>query len=362
MVALARKVGTRRHSLSLALALLLALTLVPAARAERKPSPELRFRITLAPDSITVGDPILAKIEAEAPNGASLLLPQFADSVGPFTVLSADHIVRANKNERALLTQEVKLTLFEAGEAEFPALPLLWVRADGETLSASSTPSRVRVGSLLEPELAKQAKTGQPATPDASFLRGVKGVVSLGRPTWWIWAAGAALLALIGFLLWRRFGRRTLAAIAPPLPPPVAPEIAFETGLDALLAGGFLDRGELKEFYLELSRLLRVFLEDRFHWTAVEGTRLEILEAAERAGFTKGDQDWLGTWLLAGDMVKFARGDRLLTEAREDAESSRAWVRRIVREALDRDRAARVAETAPMSEAPAPPLPTEVPR
>lgn len=331
------------------LALMLLASALGVAQASRAPSAELRFKVTLAPDSITVGDPISLRIEAEAPNAATLLLPQFADSIGPFVVLSADPIVRANRAGRALLTQEVKVTLFAPGRFEFPPLPLLWVRGADDTLVANSNATPVRVGSLLDAELKKSAKGGPAKALDLSFLRGVKGVVSLGPERWWFWLAGGLLVAAIAFLLWRRFGRRAAAVFVPPPPPPVAPEVAFERGLDALLAGELLGRPDLKDFYVELSRLLRVYLEDRFRWQAVEGTRSEILDEAARAGFSLDDQRWLGTWLEAGDLVKFAKGERLLEEARQDAESARGWVRRIALEALDRTRG-----TLPAAELPPP--------
>ncbi len=343
----------------------LALTVVGAASASRVPSAELRFAIAVSPDSILVGDPITARVEIETPDGATLLLPQFADSVGPFTVLSAEPIERRTKGGRAVLIQSVQLTLWEPGRATLPALPLLWARGPEDTLVAYSTPVEVRVGSVLAPELAKQSKGGAAPPVDLSLLRGLKGVVSLGGIPWWVWLLIAAALGAGGYALWQWLRARRAVPIEAPAPPKVAPEVAFERGLDALLAGGSLERGMLKEFYLDLSQLLRRYLEERFTWSAVEATRLEVLEWAARRGFTAEDQKWLGTWLQAGDLVKFARGERLLAEAKDDAEAARGWVRRISRSPLVAAEApvATTGGAAPPSSAPpAPPRSAEVPR
>ena len=90
-----------------------------------------------------------------------------------------------------------------------------------------------------------------------------------------------------------------------------------------------------------------------------------MLEWAARRGFTAEDQQWLGTWLQAGDLVKFARGERLLAEAKDDAEAARGWVRRISRSRLVAAEApvATTGVAAPPSSAPpAPPRSAEVPR
>lgn len=344
---------------------LLALTFVCTAQASRVPSTELRFAIAVAPDSILVGDPITARVEVEAPDGATLLLPQFADSVGPFTVLSAESIERSAKAGRVLLRQSVQLTLWEPGRATLPALPLLWARGPEDTLVAYSAPVEVRVGSVLAPELAKQAKGGQPPSLDLSLMRGLKGVVSLGGIPWWVWLLVAALIGALAYALWQRLRARRAVPVEAPPPPKVAPEVAFERGLDALLAGGSLERGMLKEFYLDLSQLLRRYLEDRFSWSAVEATRLEVLEWAAGRGFAVEDQQWLGTWLQAGDLVKFARGERLLAEAKDDAEAARGWVRRISRGPLvgGSDPAAMPGPNVPPPVAvPPPPRSVEAPR
>lgn len=318
-------------------ALALALTAVDAD-AERIPSPELRFKVTIPADSITLGDPIPVRIEAEAPESGTLLLPQFADSVGPFTVLSAGLIERTSEHGRRTLTQQVVLTLFSTQGGMLPALPLLWVRADGDTAVAYSEPRAVGVRNLLEGDAR-----------DLSKLRDVKGVVGLGGPWAWIWIAGTFVLLGLGIWLWRRYGRKGVEAVLPPPLPPVAPELAFERDLAFLLEKGYVERGELKEYYVELSQLLRRYLEDRFAFPAVEATRSEVLAVvAQRPVFSTEDRRFLAGWLEAGDLVKFARGERLLKEAFDDAEAARRWVRTISENA--RRPADRAASAPPIAE------------
>ncbi len=121
--------------------------------------------------------------------------------------------------------------------------------------------------------------------------------------------AGAGLLAYVLV----RFLRRER-----PPPPPVPPhEIAYRE-LEWLLGQGFIDRGELKEFFFHLSRILREYIENRFGLRAPELTTEEFLEElarSKRAGMVEGPdgqipfehQRYLQEFLERSDLVKFAR-------------------------------------------------------
>jgi hypothetical protein len=292
---------------------------VAPARATLVPSVDLGFRAAVAPDSVTVGDPITLSLEASAPAGTVLLLPQAADSIGPFRVLAAEPPATSMKEGWLHVRQTVRLTLFRTGTAELPPLPLLAPRGGStDTLAAWTQPLRVKVGALLQGEA------------DPSNLRDLKKPVPLARPLWWLWALGlaAALAAAWGVRRWWRARRRAISTVAIPAPPPLPPEIAFERGLAALRAERLPERGRIREFYFELSGLFRRYLEDRFGFAAVEETRTEIREAAARLPELRPEEvAQLGGWLDEGDLVKFAKMDRLLEEVDAYTERAAGWVR-----------------------------------
>lgn len=296
-----------------------ALLLGAPAQAALRPSPELGFRAEVAPDSILVGDPITLRLEASAPSGTTLLLPTAADSIGPFTVLDAAPPVTATKDGRLRVSRQIRLTLFRTGAHTLPPLPLLAPQSGGDTLVAWSTPVTVRVGSVLQGKL------------DPSRLKELKKPVALARSLWWVWVAGAVIVGVgVWWLLrWWRHRRRSRGEAAAPAPPPLPPEIAFERGLAALRAQRLPERGQVREYYFELSMLFRRYLEDRFAFSAVEETRTEILERAARLSELAPEEiESLGAWLDEGDLVKFAKMERLLQEAEVYAERASTWVQR----------------------------------
>jgi hypothetical protein len=338
----------------LAVTLLLApgFPLAGAALAAQTPSPDLSFSVTLTPDSITVGDPIAVVVEGAGPPGATLLLPQFADSVGPFTVLDAGPPVAGLRDGKVTVRRTAKVTRFRTGAASFPELPLLWVRAPGDTAVAFSTPVPVRVRSLL---------TG-PA--DASKLHDLKPVVPLARLRWWLWGPIALFATLLVLAAWRyrHFLRRRRIVAEPPPPPPLPPEVAFELGLESLRQQRLPELGRVKDYYGELSLLFRRYIEDRLGFPAVEETRGEIRRSLEgRTDLRAEETADLTAWLAEDELVKFAKMGRLLGEVAAHTDRARAWVRATTPPLLSpgRQPAAGPAGTASPEAAPSP-APPEV--
>lgn len=323
-----------------------AFPLVGDACAAQMPSPDLSFRVILTPDSITVGDPIAVVIEGAGPPGATLLLPQLADSVGPFTVLDAGPVLAGLRDGKVTVQRTAKVTRFRTGEALFPELPLLWVRAPGDTAVAFSTAVTVRVGSLLD----------GPADP--SKLHDLKPVVPLARPRWWLWALIALGAAAAAYAAWRfrHLLRRRRVVAEPPPPPPLPPEVAFQNGLDALLARRLPELGLVKDYYGDLSLLFRRYIEDRFGFPAVEETRREVMRSVEgRPDLRAEEKAVLAAWLAEDELVKFAKMGRLLGEVAAHTDRARAWVRATTAPLLSprNGAAAGPAETGPAGVAPA---------
>lgn len=92
---------------------------------------------------------------------------------------------------------------------------------------------------------------------------------------------------------------------------PVRKKTAYETAceaLDALKAKDLIRSGKIKEYYIELSFIVRQYLENKFNIRAPEMTTEEFLEAAKRSdALSMSHKELLKTFLSHADMVKFAK-------------------------------------------------------
>lgn len=126
----------------------------------------------------------------------------------------------------------------------------------------------------------------------------------------WLWLAlgCVALLLILALLWWRRRPERRH------LPPDETPLPAHVTALRALARLRSASRGtpeEVDGFYVEVSRILRIYLEQRFGLQAPERTTEEFLgqlNAQGAASPLNGTQrNALAGFLRQCDLVKFAR-------------------------------------------------------
>jgi hypothetical protein len=118
--------------------------------------------------------------------------------------------------------------------------------------------------------------------------------------------------------------RRERGAAAPPAPP--ASETA-RRALQALEARGLVQAGEIKEYYAELSGIVRRYLEARFGVHAPEMTTEEFLLATARGGaLDTRHRALLSGFLRESDLVKFARHRPTMDDARRALEAARRFV------------------------------------
>lgn len=123
-----------------------------------------------------------------------------------------------------------------------------------------------------------------------------------------LWSAagvGVLLLALAGYLFWRRRqGKGLLPVKAAPLRP--AHELALAE-LQQLRESDLLASGEIKLYYSILSEILRRYIEGRFGVVALEMTTTEVLTDLSRNGYDTHGREQLSTVLTESDLVKFAK-------------------------------------------------------
>ena len=143
----------------------------------------------------------------------------------------------------------------------------------------------------------------------------------------WLWGALAALAVLVAaFLALRRFltTPRTILHMPKPVPPY---QIALDA-LDALRAKGWIETLAIEPFYVELSAIVRRYLEGRFGLRAPERTTEEFIrDALTSRKLSDAHQNLVAGFLEQSDLVKFARHAPSQGDMRNALDSATALVR-----------------------------------
>lgn len=139
---------------------------------------------------------------------------------------------------------------------------------------------------------------------------------------WWILLIILAIIA-VAIWLWRRY--RTTGAILPKKPEPTPYESAI-SALRALKEKKLWENGMEKEYFTELTDVLRTYLYRRFGINAMEMTSRQILAALSANKETKDKKPMIRQILDMADFVKFAKVRPLPADNIQSLENAIAFV------------------------------------
>ena len=258
-----------------------------------------------------VGDPIHVAVLAIAPSSVPVNLPATLE-LGPFTVLDRKESEQNLGDGRIRREFVLTVAAYEPGEIAVPAIPVTYLGARGDMRTVTTSPVPVKIGSVIANE------------PEPALKENLVPVSVMEQNLWPAYIAGgvaaAALGALVTMLILRRLRARRGARPGPP--PRPAHEIALER-LDRLGSYGFLEDADNRPFYFAVSEVIREYLGGRFGFDSLELTTDELMaelrQHAKVAGSTLAEVEG---WLLACDLVKFAKVSPSANEARGTLENA----------------------------------------
>ena len=81
-----------------------------------------------------------------------------------------------------------------------------------------------------------------------------------------------------------------------------------------------LEKGDYRKFYFFISEIFRRYLDERFHYPAIDKTTSEISRELTGLSFAKQDEGRINNFLSQGDQIKFANASSTINQAKEDSE------------------------------------------
>jgi hypothetical protein len=288
---------------------MLGAILAAAAAAPRASAQQIAVQggVTVAPDSVRVGDPFRVTIGIRAPLGATIEFPRALDSTG--TVQSLDPVaIRTSANPDAVEQYaDYRVAAWDIGSQPI-RLDTVVVRLNGGVRRIAFDGQHVFVKSVLPQDTAQRV----PKPPRPLF-----GSVAL---PWWLWALVAAAIIALGLLLWWWWRRRkppAAAVVVDPYERAVA-EFARVDELRLLEAG---ERGRYVTLTIEV---LRDYLAARYAQAALSLTSTELSRTARQLPHLPHEQ--LTRLLTDADLIKFARRPVSTDRARDIGGEARAIV------------------------------------
>lgn len=256
--------------------------------------------VSLSPAEPLLGDPLVLELIVESEAGVMVEMPAFGEALGRFSILDfvPREVVNPDGSRRA--SHRYTLQAPMSGKQRIPPLRLEYL--DGR---ADSDADAQEYRELLSDELTVSIAS---VIPDGAVVeellpaRGELPEITTGLWRSWGFWIGLAVLALgVGYWLFGAIQRRAQRHIR---------ETAYERAVKRLakLESEGLPAAERADaWYVELSDIVRRYIEDQFGVRAPELTTEEFLQEARRSvDLTGRSQELLSAFLERCDRVKFA--------------------------------------------------------
>jgi hypothetical protein len=253
---------------------------------------------------ILIGEQAKIQLQVSMDSKQKASFPHFTDTlVGGVEIVEVSEVDTQylNDKQRLLLTQEYTITSFDSALYYLP--PLSVMVNDKEYKSKALA---LKVYSIPVDTLNPDQFFGQKTIISVPFIwedwKGVVGFSSLNM----------LLLALLAYLIVRICDNKPImrrVKVEPKLPPHV---LAMKH-IEKVKEEKSWQQDQPKEYYTELTDIIRTYIKDRFGFNALEMTSSEIINKLMEMK-EKDDLNELKSLFQTADLVKFAKHNPLINE------------------------------------------------
>jgi len=276
--------------------------------------------LSLDTSSIRIGERVLLKLHATLPKTASIYWPAIADTLTSSVEVASKSKIDTNATSRKEFvnySQTILITSFDTGFHYIPPFTIHY--------SYAGDASRHE---LLSDGVYLKVRTVEVDTTKA--IRDIRGPIQapLSFAELAPYLAGVAVIVLIIGLIWyylwrKRINKPLFPVITRIQGPPW--QIALQS-LDSLENKKLWQNGKIKEYYSELTDIVRHYLHQQHGIEAMEMITAEILAAYDSAGLQTDARSILNNILEQADYVKFAKAIPLRNENELSMTYSRQFI------------------------------------
>ena len=261
----------------------------------------VKATVRLEPKQPLIGDTVTLTITVTAEQDVELLMPEFGEALERFAIVDFAPRQSLDDEGKTVAVQKYRLQPPASGKQTIPPILIEYVdRRPGHREAPEGYDAYELLTERLEFEVQSVVPKG--AGADLKPPLGQLGPREAPPAARWPWVVAALVLlaaaspfVVKAYLAWRRKARQRSAY-----------EIA-RAKLQRLLDSPRPTAEQIDAFYVELSGIVRKYLEDRFELRAPELTTEEFLASVGESPDLSGEhQALLREFLRQADLVKFA--------------------------------------------------------
>ena len=262
---------------------------IPMLHAQNSPTISWQTDTT----KIRLGEQINLSIEVTAPRKDIVAFPEIKPSTDSIEVLGHGKIDTTYKKERAIYKTTYRITSFDEGKYHIPPIQ---VKAGEDIITTD--PFEIEVLTVPVDTLL-QARYGIKDIRTDRYT-----FTEVLQQYWWI----PLVLIVLALLVWeiiRVIRKERIKRMAPELL--LSPYERAKFRLNRLDEAGYIEKDMVKEYYVGLTDVIRLYLDEEFDLPAPESTSSEILAEIKKLHLTHEQYHQMREFLTDADLVKFAK-------------------------------------------------------
>jgi hypothetical protein len=292
---------------------LLSALFLLALRAAAQGDAKVTARIDAT--HISVGDQVRLFLEVEQnPNSGKLQWAAIPDSFNHLEVVEKGKVDTTKQGNIVVYRQRLLITGFDSGVYTIPAFVFSEIPNSGTAYTLQSDSFALTVQTV--------------AVDTTKPFKGIKGIIMV-KATWldyiWYIVGGLVLIVLAIFVTLYFVRNKKVAPPAPKGPPETLQQKTLRL-LSELDQQHLWQQNKVKEYYTELTDVIRVYIEARFHTPAMELTTDDLLAKARTNKEMVSYYSILASILSTADMAKFAKAQPLPIEHTEAMDNAKRFV------------------------------------
>jgi hypothetical protein len=268
-------------------------------------SQDIKVSAKIDSSMILIGDYVKMNLIASYKSGMTVVWPELKDELTDhISVINKSRIDTTTNTDSVSLSRDYVLTSYDSGSFYIPSIAFKYKNKGDTAFSEAYTDSLLLNVNTM-------------AIDSTKSIRDIKGPLS--APYDWhelipYFIGCLILAALVWFVLYylrkRKRGEKLIDFSKPELP---AHELAL-LELEVLRNKKLWQNNKIKEYYTELTEIIRLYIEKRFAVAAMEMTSDEIATSFKSIDIADGLKSKLRQLFVLADLVKFAKANPLPNE------------------------------------------------
>lgn len=265
----------------------------------------LTIKASIDTNHILIGDPVNFTLQVTKPTDFQLSFPELNDTITEkIEILESDSIdTVSTSNNEITLRKKYIVSCYDSGQFIIPPLPFVYQK-DTITDTLYSQSLILTCQTIPIDTTKKEIKDiKKPLDTPFSFQEFLKYYLP--------YILGGIILLLILYFAYKYYKKLRKKSKEKPkkiFVPKEAAHIIALRELDLLKEKKLWQNDQIKQYYSELTDILRTYLENRYRISAMEQTTYEIISQMKQQKLTEQEQLNILSFVLEyGDLAKFAK-------------------------------------------------------